>query len=146
MTHPTLALIEKRVSANLFEASHVLPDGEIEDLVRLATRAPTAYHLQNWHFIAVRSPDAKARLSDLADCLKKKKKPATLEGHADDRGTEEYNMQLSNRRAESVKSYLTALGVNERQLDTVGFGENRPAMSGASEDVWSANRRVEIKQ
>ena len=66
MTHPTLALIEQRVSANLFDASHVLPDGEIEDLVRLATRAPTAYHLQNWRFIAVRSPDAKARLSRLA--------------------------------------------------------------------------------
>lgn len=66
MTHPALTLIERRVSANLFDAGHVLPDAEIEALVRLATRAPTAYNLQNWRFIAVRAPEAKARLRELA--------------------------------------------------------------------------------
>ncbi|MEZ2128673.1 MULTISPECIES: nitroreductase family protein [unclassified Sinorhizobium] len=66
MAHPTIALIKRRVSANLFDASHTLADAEIEDLVRLATRAPTAYNLQNWRFIAVREPDAKARLRELA--------------------------------------------------------------------------------
>jgi len=66
MTHPTIALIEQRFSANLFDASHRLSDGEIERLVRLAVRAPTAYHLQNWRFIAVRSPEGKARLRRLA--------------------------------------------------------------------------------
>lgn len=66
MPHPTIALIEGRVSANQFDPSHTLTDGEIESLIRLATRAPTAFNLQNWRFIAVRTPEAKARLRDLA--------------------------------------------------------------------------------
>jgi nitroreductase len=66
MSHPTIALIEQRVSANRFDTSHVLPDAEIEKLVSLATRAPTAYNLQNWRFIAVRSPARKAQLRQLA--------------------------------------------------------------------------------
>jgi len=61
-----LALIERRVSANRFDASHVLPDSVIGELVRLATRAPTAYHLQNWRFVAVKTPEAKATLRALA--------------------------------------------------------------------------------
>lgn len=64
--NPTISLIERRISANLFDASHTLTDAEIEQLVRFATRAPTAYNLQNWRFIAVRSPEAKARLHGLA--------------------------------------------------------------------------------
>lgn len=66
MPHSTIDLIERRVSATRFDASHRLADAEIEDLVHLATRAPTAYNLQNWRFIALRAPDAKARLRELA--------------------------------------------------------------------------------
>lgn len=66
MTNPTISLIERHVSANLFDASHTLTDVEIEELVRLATRAPTAYNLQHWRFIAVRASDTKARLRALA--------------------------------------------------------------------------------
>ena len=65
-THPALTLIEQRISANRFDATHTLADAEIERLVRLATRAPTAYNLQNWRFIAVRTPAAKARLRAVA--------------------------------------------------------------------------------
>ena len=64
--HPTLALIEQRISANRFDDSHSLADAEIARLVQLATRAPTAYNLQNWRFIAVRTPGAKARLRAVA--------------------------------------------------------------------------------
>lgn len=66
MTNHTISLIEKRVSANLFDPSHILTDDEISELTRLATRAPTAYNLQNWRFIAVRTAQAKARLRALA--------------------------------------------------------------------------------
>ncbi|MGE8318369.1 MAG: nitroreductase family protein [Comamonas sp.] len=66
MSHPSIALIEQRVSANRFDPLHTLADAEIETLVRLATRAPTAYNLQNWRFIAVRTPEAKAALRALA--------------------------------------------------------------------------------
>lgn len=66
MFHPTIRLIEQRVSANQFDASHKLTDAEIGELVGLATHAPTAYNLQNWRFIAARTADAKARLRQLA--------------------------------------------------------------------------------
>ncbi len=64
--HPAIALIEQRISANQFDPSHQLTDAEIEQLVYLATRAPTAYNLQNWRFIAVTTLAAKARLRALA--------------------------------------------------------------------------------
>ncbi|NEI05281.1 nitroreductase family protein [Rhizobium leguminosarum] len=66
MPHPTITLIESRFSANRFDPSHTLTGGEIAYLIGLATRAPTAYNLQNWRFIAVRTPEAKARLRDHA--------------------------------------------------------------------------------
>ncbi|HYW56127.1 MAG TPA: nitroreductase family protein [Polaromonas sp.] len=64
--HPSIALIEQRVSANAFDASHTIDVADIEALVRLATRAPTAYNLQNWRFLALRSSEAKAKLRQLA--------------------------------------------------------------------------------
>lgn len=66
MKNSTIDLIEGRKSANRFDASHALTDAQIEELARLATRAPTAYNLQNWRFIAVRTPAAKASLQRLA--------------------------------------------------------------------------------
>jgi nitroreductase len=65
-THPTIALIERRISANRFDSSHRLTEAEVEKLVCLATRAPTAYHLQNWRFIAARTHESKAKLRALA--------------------------------------------------------------------------------
>lgn len=64
--HPTILLIERRISANLFDPGHTLSRAQIEELARLATRAPTAYNLQNWRFIALRTSEAKARLQRLA--------------------------------------------------------------------------------
>lgn len=66
MKNPIVAAIENRVSTNLFDAGKALADAQIEELTRLATRAPTAYNLQNWRFIAVRTPEAKARLQAAA--------------------------------------------------------------------------------
>lgn len=66
MIHPAISLIEKRVSADRFDASYAFTDDDIRELVRLATLAPTAYNLQNWRFIAVRGRRAKERLCTLA--------------------------------------------------------------------------------
>ncbi len=92
------------------------------------------------------SSDAQGRLSSLAQCIKGGAGAVTLEGHADERGTEEYNLQLSNRRAASVKRYLTDLGVPDNRLETVGYGETRPANTGSSEEAWGENRRVEFRR
>lgn len=66
MTHPVLQAIEERRTTNLYDPAHRIYDAQIQELVRLATRAPTSFNLQNWRFVAVRTPDAKARLRALA--------------------------------------------------------------------------------
>jgi peptidoglycan-associated lipoprotein len=92
------------------------------------------------------APDVQTALGKAAECIKKGKLLFTLEGHADERGTDEYNMQLSQKRAASVRKYLVDLGVAGGALDTVGYGEAKPARQGTGEDVWAANRRVEFKK
>jgi peptidoglycan-associated lipoprotein len=92
------------------------------------------------------SSDAQHTLADYADCIKKGSLRFTLEGHADERGTEEYNMVLSQKRAASVRKYLVDLGVAGGALDTVGFGENKPAVDGHTDAAWAANRRVEFSK
>ena len=67
-----------------------------------------------------------------------------VEGHADERGTVEYNLALGEHRANSVKRYLTVQGVSSSQLEVVSFGEERPAKIGSGESSWAANRRVEL--
>lgn len=68
-----------------------------------------------------------------------------LEGHADERGTREYNMALGERRAKAVSRFLQVNGVSAGQIETVSFGEEKPAMLGHDEPSWSQNRRVELK-
>jgi len=65
----------------------------------------------------------------------------TIEGHADERGTREYNLALGERRANSVKNYLVALGVDPRRIETVTYGKERPAVPGFDANAWSQNRR-----
>ena len=65
----------------------------------------------------------------------------TVEGHADERGTREYNLALGDRRANSVKSYLIALGVDPRRVNVISYGKERPAVPGSNESAWAQNRR-----
>ena len=67
-----------------------------------------------------------------------------LEGHADERGTREYNVALSERRSQAVEKFLRVQGVSSSQIDVVSYGEEKPAASGHSEMDWAKNRRVEI--
>jgi peptidoglycan-associated lipoprotein len=66
----------------------------------------------------------------------------TIEGHADERGTREYNLALGERRAIAVKHALTAFGVPADRLSTVSYGKERPAVAGSDEAAWSQNRRA----
>lgn len=67
-----------------------------------------------------------------------------LEGHADERGSREYNVALSERRGYSVRDYMAARGLKNQQAEIVGYGEEVPASLGHGEKSWSENRRVEI--
>ncbi len=65
----------------------------------------------------------------------------TVEGHADERGTREYNLAIGDRRATAVKNYLLALGVQADRILTISYGEERPADAGNDETAWANNRR-----
>lgn len=69
---------------------------------------------------------------------------AVLEGHADERGSPEYNIALGEQRAKSVTKMMKLQGVSDSQLQVVSFGEEKPAVSGHDESSWQQNRRVEI--
>ncbi|MEP0709801.1 peptidoglycan-associated lipoprotein Pal [Parvibaculum sp.] len=66
----------------------------------------------------------------------------TVEGHADERGTREYNLALGGRRANSAKDYLVSLGVDAGRLNTVSYGKERPVCLDSNENCWAQNRRA----
>ena len=67
---------------------------------------------------------------------------ATVEGHADERGTREYNLALGERRANAAKNYLVSLGVPANRVTTVSYGKERPVALGSNEQAWARNRRA----
>jgi peptidoglycan-associated lipoprotein len=86
--------------------------------------------------------DTRDKLSRNADLLKGNPQfSVTIEGHADSRGTNEYNLALGERRANAVKDYLTSLGVEGGRLRTLSYGEERPVCTEDVESCWSQNRR-----
>lgn len=67
-----------------------------------------------------------------------------LEGHADERGTKEYNLALGDRRASAVERFLIVNGASRGQIETISYGEEKPAVMGSNESAWAQNRRVEL--
>ncbi len=89
------------------------------------------------------SSDAQAILGRQADFTKKYASLTfTIEGHADERGTREYNLALGERRATAAKNALVALGVDAGRLKTISYGKERPAVDGHNEAAWAQNRRA----
>ncbi|MEZ4468357.1 MAG: peptidoglycan-associated lipoprotein Pal [bacterium] len=90
-------------------------------------------------------PNQRGKLDAIAACLKgDNTAPMRIEGHCDERGTEEYNLALGERRADAARRYLQSKGVDAGRLSTVSFGENRPAANGSNEAAWRQNRRAEF--
>lgn len=91
--------------------------------------------------------DARPTLRSNAQAIQNNQEWRTivLEGHTDERGSEEYNLALGERRAEAAARYLTDLGVPASRLQVVSFGESAPAVQGHDESAWRWNRRVEFR-
>jgi peptidoglycan-associated lipoprotein len=88
-------------------------------------------------------PDGRATLDKQAAWLKQyPQNVITVEGHADERGTREYNLALGNRRATAAKNYLVATGINPNRITTISYGKERPAVVGSNEQAWAQNRRA----
>jgi peptidoglycan-associated lipoprotein len=87
-------------------------------------------------------PDAEAILRRKAEILRASPQVRIrIEGHCDERGSTEYNLALGNRRAESIRQFLAGFGISADRFEIVSFGEDRPLAQGATEQVWSRNRR-----
>ena len=85
-------------------------------------------------------------LKGVSDLMQRNSKiTLSIEGHADERGTREYNLALGQRRAESVADYLISNGVKRNRLNVKSYGEERPLALGSNDSAWSKNRRVELK-
>lgn len=88
--------------------------------------------------------DATSTLQQNASWLKENSnKNVIIEGHTDERGTNEYNMALGERRAKAAKDYLSNLGISSSRIETVSYGEEKPAEAGHDEAAWAKNRRAE---
>ncbi len=87
---------------------------------------------------------AQATLDGYAAWLNDNSNSIKIEGNCDQRGSREYNLALGQERADSVKSYLSARGVSSSRIDTVSFGEERPACNGTGEACWAQNRHADI--
>jgi len=90
-------------------------------------------------------PDVRAALATHAALLKEAPRNIRLEGHADERGTREYNMALGERRAKAVRDYLVLEGVSPSLIEVISYGEEQPASLGQNDSSWQLNRRTELK-
>lgn len=89
------------------------------------------------------TPEAQAQLEVQAQWLQQHSNVSiTIKGHTDERGTREYNLGLGERRANSVKNYLVALGVSPNRISTISFGKEQPAVLGSNPSSWAQNRRA----
>lgn len=94
---------------------------------------------------ATLSADTREALDSQIAVLNENSNKVRLEGHADERGTREYNMALAERRANAIANYMIINGVARYRVETVSYGEERPVSAGSSESSYSENRRVELK-
>ena len=86
--------------------------------------------------------DAAALQSQAQWLMRYPSKRATIEGHADERGTREYNLALGERRANAAKNYLVSLGIDASRLTTISYGKERPVATASNEAAWAQNRRA----
>lgn len=88
--------------------------------------------------------DAQVTLTQQLEILTEDDSPIVIEGHADERGTREYNIGLGARRANEVRNYLLSKGIEHERMTTISYGKDKPAVEGHDESAWSKNRRAVI--
>lgn len=93
---------------------------------------------------ATLNSEARSVLQKMAADIKNRTNKINIEGHCDERGSNEYNLALGESRARAVKDYLKKLGVSSDKINTTSFGEEKPADLGQGEGAWAKNRRAEL--
>jgi len=126
-----------------------MPDAATRATIQeLLTRIQDAYFDYNKHTLR---PDAETTLrkdaQTLADLIRQYPDfKLTVEGHCDERGSEEFNLALGDARAKQTKEYLSTLGLPENQLQLISYGKDRPVCNDHDEECWQKNRRAHITQ
>ena len=135
-------------SENLTEKSLKLSDRELKELADKKRRElvnELQAKVQDIHFAFDRydiTNDSKTTLKKVAENLSNNNKlKVIVEGHCDERGTNEYNLALGDKRANAAKEYLKTLGISSSMVETISYGEEKSACSESNEDCWSKNRR-----
>jgi peptidoglycan-associated lipoprotein len=119
-----------------------IPDGVLDD-ARRATLEERIYFGFDQSDL---SSAARQALAEKAEVLRAAPSLSIrIEGHADERGSDEYNLALSNRRAAAAKRFLVSLGISADRAETVGYGEEQPLEQEESETAWARNRRDEFR-
>ncbi len=131
-----LAGTEVGNGAGLDGAGNVVPGSQQDLAVNVGDRVFFGYDRTDL------SPEARRTLDLQAEWLKRYPNVSvTVEGHADERGTREYNLALGERRANTIRSYLASVGVDGSRLSTISYGKERPAVVGADDTSFAQNRR-----
>jgi peptidoglycan-associated lipoprotein len=118
-------------------ASQIVPGSQQDLVANVGDRV--FFDTNKWNIRA----DQRAVLDRQAEWLKRfPQVTVTIEGHADERGTREYNLALGAKRAAAAKNYLVAAGINPNRIDTISYGKERPEVVGSNEEAWRQNRRA----
>lgn len=118
--------------------STVVP-GSVEDFVQQAGSDRVFFEFDSYQL----DSSSQATLTKQADWLAQYANvKVTIEGHADERGTREYNLALGERRANSVKNFLAGQGVAADRISVISYGKERPAVEGSDDSAWAQNRRA----
>ena len=123
------------------EAARRAAEAERQRLIREARATLEEMVFFDYDMSEIRD-DAEATLRSKVDILRASPQvQIRIEGHADERGSTEYNMALGNRRAEAIRQFLVGFGLAENRFEIVSFGEGRPLQQGSTESAWARNRR-----
>jgi peptidoglycan-associated lipoprotein len=139
---PVTSKKDAELAARLLEESRLREEAAKQKIVKEEFKDENIYFAFDSSDL---SDQARLILNSNAEYLRKHSSlTATVEGHCDDRGSEEYNIALGKRRAESVKKFLIDLGISTDRLVTVSYGENKPIAAGQDETSWAKNRRAQV--
>jgi peptidoglycan-associated lipoprotein len=136
-------------SLDMASASHTTSSGPVETNIQPVQPADIQVALDQIYFaydqstLSEQARDTLATNAALLQTVPKLK--VRIEGHCDNRGSDEYNLVLGERRAQSVRAYLVSLGIAPERLVTISFGEEKPIEKTFTEMAWSKNRRAEFK-
>ena len=140
---PTTQVVQAPEAKETPPPPPVVKEEPLEDQAKKAGALQTIYFDFDKYNL---KPPAIKKLDKTADWLSKNPNVRIrIEGHCDERGTNEYNLALGDRRANSAKKYLINLGISPERISTISYGEERPVDPGHNEAAWAKNRRDEFK-